>query len=239
MMHAADDVVYGRIGTLDPGDLVVIRAVDDDSDVVTLLEGGRTRYGAVGDVVLYRPAGDETETPIIHRAIAYVDVAESRGATTYRVKWDPATPCAGGARRDGAWCVFDSRGILLPEHGIVDPGERPYKPTRDGFITKGDNPLTNRLADPMAGISTDDNGRPSVVPLEWVEGVSRGELPWLGLLKLAVQGQPNEAQPPPSYVRVGSAYAPADLWVMLVVSLAAVLLAPMVIDRIVEIRRAQ
>ena len=47
----------------------------------------------------------------------------------------------------------------------------------------------------------------------------RGELPWLGLIKLSLSGKRNENNPPSTWLKVGSAYAPKDLWVMLAVSL--------------------
>jgi hypothetical protein len=103
-------------------------------------------------------------------------------------------------------------------------------PAESGFVTKGDNPRTNGKTDQAAGISRDAAGRPALVPLGHVEGKARGELPWLGLVKLALAGAPNERDPPASYVQVGSAHAPGDLWVMLALSLAALLGGPFAWD---------
>ncbi len=227
MRHAQGP--FGRIGTIDPGDLVAVKAVSSPDDVQTMVEGGRSRYGLPGDVLVYFPANDRASTPIIHRAIAYV-VAQGE---SYRVRWDPDAPCVGGADKDGSWCVYGSSGVTLPVIGLAD-----YRPAATGFITKGDNPATNADADVVNGISHDARGRPSIVRPEWVEGKARGELPWLGLVKLAIAGHPNEQDPPASYVTIGWASAPGDLWIMLVVLLVVLIGGPLVGD-LVAARRGR
>lgn len=227
MMHR--DGPFGRVGTIDPGDLVVVKAVDGVDDVATLVEGGRSRYGLPGDVLIYFPADDRAAVPIIHRAIAYVEVE----ASGYRVRWDPDAPCVGGASKDGAWCRYGSAGVTIPAANL----DR-YRPNANGFVTKGDNPVTNPDADVVNRISHDAEGHPSIVRPEWVEGKARGEVPWLGLLKLSLAGQPNERNPPASYVRVGWAYAPPDLWVMLGVALAVLVGGPLAFDAWRARRRA-
>lgn len=235
MMHRDSEVRYGRLGTLDPGDLVIVRDIDSPDDVRTLVEGPRTRYAAPGDVVVFYRAGDRSQTPVIHRAIAYVDVREGNGETVYAVRWDPEAPCdAGGAKdpADPGWCLYDEEGVLIPTAGVqgAGVGMNPYRPNADGFLTKGDNPASNRIIDQSSGISLDAQGRPSVVRTEWIVGKARGELPWIGLLKLAVGSQPNEQAPPDAYVRIGNAYAPKDLWVMLGVTLFVLVGVPLLVD---------
>ena len=229
MMHRDDEVSYGRVGTIDPGDLVLVKRVAEPGDVRTFLEGASDHYREPGDVIVYRPGGDERATPIIHRAMAYVEVLDGG----FRVRWDPAAPCEGNGAKDPAdpgWCLFPREGLLIPSAGIAWRDGSPWRPDADGFITKGDNPSTNPIMDPAAGISKNERGGPGVVRLAWVEGKARGELPWFGLVKLALAGQPNEDSPPPSYVKVGSAYAPADLWVSLAVALVLLLAGPVAWD---------
>ena len=217
MMHADADVSYGRIGTIDPGDMVLVKEVDGPEDVETFAEGGDTRYGKPGDVVVYYANNNTGRTPIIHRAITYVTVEGSGNERTYRLVWN-------GQER-----VFDSRGILIPELGF-DAAHFPdggYKPPRSGFITKGDNPVTNRLADQAMGLS-------AIVEPSWIQGKARGELPWFGLIKLALSACPripcNQDGAPAGWTIVGYATAPKDLWVMLAVALAAVIFVPIGYD---------
>lgn len=230
MMHPDGSVGYGRIGTMDPGDLVLVKRAPDAASVRTALDGGKEHYAGSGDVIVYRSGGGTGATPIIHRAIAYVEVGGTASAREYRVRWAPDAPCPPGAEAARGWCVFGEKGIFLPSHGIVTPSNQPYRPDASGFITKGDNPRTNQYADPVVGISKDAGGRPGVVRMEWIEGVARGEVPWIGLLRLSLGPTPNEDSPPASYIRVGNAYAPPDLWVMLLVALVAVFAGPVVVD---------
>ena len=233
------DVKYGRFGTIDPGDLVLVKDVEGVDEVGTLVEGGKERYGRAGDVIVYYPANDRTRTPIIHRAVAYVEVREDAGEREFWVRWNPDAPCEpwDGVRKseDGRWCVYDSRGVYIPSVPIAGFGStlrdpNPYKPVRSGFITKGDNPTTNPQTDQVTQLSRDEQGNPSPVQIEWVEGKGRAELPWLGLIKLSLSGQPNERNPPAAWVKVGSAYAPKDLWVMLGVSLFLLVGVPLLYD---------
>ena len=226
MMHADSEVTFGRLGTIDPGDLVLVKRIARGEDVGTLVEEGGEHYGAAGEVIVFYSAGDRARTPIIHRAVAYVDVDEA--TREYRVRWSAEAPCVGGAVKetsDGvAWCTY-ATGITIPSLGLDD-----YRPIRSGFLTKGDNPVTNRGTDQVSGIARDENGVASPVPIEWVEGAARAELPWVGLVKLALAGKPNQDHPPGAWVQIGWASAPQDLWIMLGITLAALVGVPLAMD---------
>ncbi len=68
-------------GSMEPhiniGDVVLIKR---PTDIVTYKEGQTTGYqsfGNYGDVIVYRPNGDPNMTPIIHRAMYWVNVGDS------------------------------------------------------------------------------------------------------------------------------------------------------------------
>lgn len=242
-------VKYGRFGFIDPGDLVLVKEVDGVDDVRTLVEGGRETYGMPGDVIIYYVANDRGGTPIIHRAVAYVELVGEGEDLEHWVRWSDSTPCEGGAQkrqRDGrSWCVYDERGVLIPSvpiqgFGSSERDPNPYGPVRaSGFFTKGDNPSTNTQTDQQSGLSRDERGLSVPVQPEWIQGKARAELPWLGLIKLSLAGRPNEQNPPSSWVKVGAAYAPKDLWVMLGISLFLLVGVPLIYDgvKIVKVRR--
>lgn len=239
MMHADIEVGFGRVGTIDPGDLVLVKTASSVDDITTLLEGGRSRYGKAGDVIVYHPAGDLRRTPIIHRAVAYVEVRGSGPSTTYDVRWSDERACEPDSTKvqhDGhSWCRFGADGVLIRSVPIWGAGSNaaratPFRPAATGFITKGDNPVTNRDTDQLAQIAVDARGNPVPVPFGWIEGKGRGELPWLGLVKLALAGKPNEDNPPSTWIKVGSAYAPRDLWVMLALTLIVFVGGPIAYD---------
>ena len=129
-------------GSMEPhmkkGDIVFIQDISRTS-VVTQEEGaisGYKTFGDYGNVILYRKYGRTDVTPIIHRAMYYVE--------------------AGAPMWDG--------GPIAPHAG---------------YITKGDNEITNRQYDQY---------RLCTVPIreEWVIGVARYRIPYAGHVRLEV-----------------------------------------------------
>lgn len=173
MMHV--DEPFGRLGTIDAGDMVLLVKVDERSDIVT--RGSNTKgayarrdsdfffYGDYGDVIIYRKYGDPDETQIIHRAMCWVDVEINEGEKTYTIK---------------EWDIYKEKSLYIPELGIQKPNGDPITPdwSHSGFITKGDNPRTNPTCDQLGGICREP------VKLEWVTGKARSELPWIGTINL-------------------------------------------------------
>lgn len=250
-------VGYGKIGFIDPGDMVFVKRAGQRSDISTMAEAAARdpnakNYGKPGDVVVYfnfervpqdavaREEAKKARTPIIHRAIAFVEVTgEDRdacaagrptGRATYSVFWE-------GQPRN-----FGSSGIYLPSMGFGGPRSpgvtetNGYKPCWSGFITKGDNPVTNVLPDQALGGGTLPQ---HPVEFDWVEGKAVGELPWFGLIKLALSSNLNypcqigfRPHDPAcrDVVKIMNANSPPDLWVMLGVSLAVIAVAPLGYD---------
>lgn len=233
MMHAIQETPYGRMGTIDVGDMVFVRGVDGPDDITTWAEGGKDRYGHPGDVIAYQPNGERagTNISVIHRAIAYVEV-----------EYAPGIPAPGTAKKpvlyrlhwiDGEVREWDGRGIYFPPLGFDESwGFSPsngYKPGYDGFLTKGDNAFSNPATDQAMGLS-------KLVEPTWIVGKVYGEVPWMGLAKLAMQsGQTNPAVP--NWERIGNAYAPLELWTMFFLTIALVVLVPLTADTTRAYRR--
>lgn len=220
MMHTNAEAPYGRIGSIDVGDIVFVRAVDQNTRIDLWVEGGDLHYGRPGQVIAYAQDGNRENETIIHRAITWVDVDRAPdGNVTYRVKW-----------LDGKTLTFGDEGIYLPELGFDETWGYTrfagYRPAYSGYITKGDNPFTNGAADQAvnggAHIST-------IVDPSWVEGTVHGEVPWVGLGKLALRpDRTNLAQT--GWDRVGNAFAPLELWTMFFLVLVLVILVPFAFD---------
>lgn len=160
MMH--ENEPFGRIGTIDAGDMVFLVKVNSRSDVVTKAarDSNNYHYGDYGDVIIYRPYGDENEDQIIHRAIYWVEYHEESG--TYSVEGNPDNQ--------------NVKLINIPEIGLESyVPEHPHS----GFITKGDNPRTNTECDQVSREICLD-----LIKVEWISGKARGELPWIGTLNL-------------------------------------------------------
>lgn len=161
-----DPTRYGRIGFIDPGDLILVKDIDRRSDVRCLAAGGEHHYGRSGDVIIFTPDG-RPGTPIIHRCLFWLDV---HGDGTFSV------PEFGLSR------VRDLNQPQLAQLGLRT-GYADFLrsagagPEDSGFITRGDN---NNDADQSHGSTV---AQMPVRPA-WVLGVARGEIPWLGLVKL-------------------------------------------------------
>ncbi len=121
------------------GDIIFVESIDR-TEIITYEAGkqsGYTSFGYNGDVILYKPYGKDGATPIIHRAMYYVEEGEPMWAD------GPAAPHA-------------------------------------GYITKGDNAVTNPSYDQQGSISYQHP-----VKKDWIIGVARFyRVPVLGYVSL-------------------------------------------------------
>ena len=164
MMH--ENEPYGRVGTIDAGDMVLLVKVNSRSDIVpfAVKDSNNFYYGDYGDVIIYRPYGDEDLDQIIHRSMCWVEYNEDYG--TYTVK---------------EYGLFNVSSVTIPRLGLnkwthpkIDRDGTPITP-HSGYITEGDN---NDYCDQVGGICDQP------IKLEWISGKARGELPWIGTLNL-------------------------------------------------------
>lgn len=238
---------FGRIGTIDPGDLVLVKDVDEVTDVETAFgSGSRGGYGGHGDVIVFKPFGS-TGTPIIHRAMLLVE-ASPEGCTpqvdcTYRVPEACAPEFTEYVRSiQGtveALCqgTMDPITILLERDGLeLKMTNYPCDqcgPFYTSFLTRGDNNDHNdQLAQEGGRCNTSCNSPP--VRLEWVIGKARGEVPWFGMIKLMIYG--NERYRPDTDPTLGAnwkvlaATAPWDIWLSLFLAVGVLVATPVTID---------
>ena len=160
-------------GSMEPnmerGDLVFIvdngrftpdGAVDDGGASTGIVpadlaeRNGRTKFNRPGDVVVFRPNGNAGQTPIIHRAMFWVESGEN---------WYDR------ADRDAIGSADDCEAL--------NHCPAPHA----GFITKGDNELTNRNYDQTSRLS-------APVRPEWVVGTAELRIPYLGHVRLLFSG---------------------------------------------------
>ncbi|MDD3042930.1 MAG: S26 family signal peptidase [Methanosarcinaceae archaeon] len=135
-------------GSMEPhmqkGDIIFIKNIDR-VDLITNKEGnensGYMSFGEYGNVILYKPYGQEGVTPIIHRAMYRVETGEPM------------------------W-----------ENGPAAP--------HPGYITKGDNPVTNNHFDQEGMISYN-----TPIKDEWIIGIAKYRIPYLGHIRLLFSGK--------------------------------------------------
>jgi len=164
-MEHPDNPPFGRIGTIDAGDMVLVQKVYSHKDIVThggelggaQAKNGWRSYGDYGDVLIYKPLGREDTPQIIHRVMCWVEVDNSGNTTSYTI---------------AEHGVFNEEELNIPELGLINK-----KPswTHSGYLTKGDN---NNVIDQISSIC------PQPLKLEWISGKARLEIPWLGTINL-------------------------------------------------------
>ena len=113
-------------------------------------EIGHKEFNRHGDVIIYRPDGDGRRTPVIHRAMLWVEDDENW--------YDRADPDAVGSADD----CGELRNCPAPHAG---------------FITKGDNGVSNSNYDQAGTLS-------APVKPGWVVGTAEVKVPYLGQIRL-------------------------------------------------------
>jgi len=225
MQHDGDT---SSIGTIDTGDLVLVKKAHDRHDIKSYLEGvleDYRKYGDYGDVIIYRRGGSDQYTPIIHRVVIYLEAnpdGESFSAPILRFfqrgeDYDFVNSADTLENITGTIRLYDygfmGMGVDVPVGGILSSMSVTGLPIHSGFITKGDfNPTVDQVMGPA------DSRQP--VAFDWIVGKARGEIPWFGIMKLWVTGAlPDDT--PSNSIR--------NLWISLILIVAVPLSVEIVI----------
>lgn len=216
---------YSHLGVIDTGDLVIVKKVEK-KDIVTYLAGKKTgykKYGDYGDVIVYYKNGikeyeGKSVTPVIHRAMAWVDVIDKNNGTYYIPEIDTyfngkielAEIGLSGGSSIGAPCKTQN----------YPNGDNPKCLKHSGYITKGDS-TGNPHPDQLTHVDI-LGARVQPTDPDWVVGAARGELPWFGLIKLKIT-QPNNYE-----------QAPPECRTMLWISMFTILVGPFAVGKLWE-----
>ncbi|MBI0581738.1 MAG: S26 family signal peptidase [Methanomassiliicoccales archaeon] len=200
-MQHSDDRSF--IGTIDTGDLVIVQS-SDGSDVRTYVESysdGHRTFGDYGDVIVYERYGRSDYTPIIHRAMLRLEFnATSSSFDAPSLAGLPSDKWGNGLSEEGRW--WNLTGVVE----IYDVGYRSALLSVDltsllafyadhdldhgGIITMGDHNVRE-----VGGVYVGfyDQYPSAAICREpvmdgWIVGEAKAELPWLGLIKLWVNG---------------------------------------------------
>ena len=197
MQHAPHDVP----GLINAGDLVLAQKVPNASiqPYVVALATGHATYGEPGDVLLYYPYGGTNSTPLVHRALLWLQYVPSK--QLYNAPDLAGLPC-GANRTVGEFGYQTSNGTngcgtgLLRTLILYNVGwdkklvSLTLDPTtlgaHSGYLTMGDN-----NSGPDQGPSEGAGTAPSLSTLVepgWIIGVARGMIPWVGAIKLLFEG---------------------------------------------------
>lgn len=225
MQHSS---TYAYLGDLNIGDVVLVKKVSSAPQVSTYVSGeasGYTTYGEFGNVIIYRPYGSTQVTPIIHRAILYLEYNSTGGG--YDVpslgnlpasQWYVMSPVGNTHSMYNIKYDIKLLDVGYPHTAVIIPitsflGKANY----NGFVTMGDHNHAvygENATDQSLGIF------PLPVKTQWIDGIAVGDMPYVGLLKLFLSGG----------IPAGT---PANSIDALIVIIAVVIAAPVAADLLV------
>lgn len=215
------------IGVGDTGDLVLVRATPRPGDVVTYVEGrarGYGTYGDHGDVVLYR--SPTSGMRIIHRPM-------------FRMVWNETAggfdiPSLLALPRGVAWNVSQSQPLALKAGDNVTLHDVGFRALTVRFFIRAfvhevvaDRCTTENPCYVTMGDYNAPGYDPALIRHSWLLGRARGEVPWLGLLKLFIVGT----------YEWGDPRVPGNSWTSLLTLLVLLIVVPVVGDVIWLLRR--
>jgi len=205
MQHSSTE---SYIGTIDTGDMVILKKLGNTGEIRTYLDSlsdGYQTYGEYGDVVIYRPFGSNSITPIIHRSLLRMEYNVTGGGFDIPALGDVPSSMWSVVGGPQDWHNLKAE-LVLTGIGynnvtvrvnvsiILNTFAHYNMAPFGGLVTLGDN---NRgIVDQMTNICW------APVKADWVNGVARGELPWFGLLKLWITG-PTPDGPVPENSKTG------------------------------------
>jgi signal peptidase len=198
------------IGVADTGDIVLVQAVPGSDEVVTYVEGraqGQGTYGDFGDVIIFqRPTHAKA---VIHRPLVRLLWNETAGgfdipsllALERGVDWNSTQTTPHGLKAGDSVTLYNATFQRLTVRIAMDAFLREIIATRcvpenPCYVTMGDNnaPVHDQF----------------LVRHSWILGRARGEVPWIGLLKLVVDRT----------YGWGDSRVPANSWTFLGVTLS-------------------
>ncbi len=231
-LSSACEGSYGRLGTIDPGDLVFVRDVDARADVTTFAAEARCddtelgqlscacdheTFGACGDVIIYKPGGSDLATPIIHRALFWLEVHDDG---TFSVPECGLDRVERSELNDVCLASLGARGWNNAHYLDALTAED------SGFVTRGDN---NAELD-VPGIT------PYPVRPDWILGKARGEVPWVGLVKLWVSDFTTGCSGDPR-IPCNFDNAPPDVKTLMWLTVGVLVVSPFVVEKVQTLRQ--
>ena len=171
------DNYESSIGTIDTGDVMIIKSPEKVT-IHSYVEGtyeGYKSFGDYGSVIIYE-RGDDIN-PVIHRAIVWLDY-NGRGTWSipslahYNGLWS----CTSGTDYTNLSGTLTFTDITQSRKTVQINLDSLQK--QSGYLTMGDNPVTNTYFDQSAGIISHPIGSDDI------RAVAVHEIPWMGVIKV-------------------------------------------------------
>lgn len=185
------DTTHSEIGIIDTGDVVIVKD-PSKAEICSYIEGTQNGYESFGDygsVIIYNRGNGQN--PVIHRAILWLEYntnTDTWSASTlknYSGEWSVIDPETNNSTKN--WSSM--RGVL--EFTNITNSSKNVKIDLDslqkksGYLTMGDNPVTNKYFDQSVGIIN------HLISADDIRSVAVMEIPWIGCIKLMIKGSDN------------------------------------------------
>lgn len=184
-----------QIGTIDTGDMVILKNKDSYNQLITYVDGYSNNYstfGEYGNVVVYERNPSNNQNPVIHRLILYLEyVGNIDGTDTWSApslmefdnNWSciqsTGTPITDCTKLSGVLTLYNiGYGNKTISFNFANLENYKYS----GYLTMGDNASTNNYFDQSTSITS------GLVTYEQIKSVAWIEIPWGGVLKLVKNG---------------------------------------------------
>jgi signal peptidase len=196
MQHSDDS----EVGIIDTGDMVLLRSTDKH-DPVTYVEGyasGYEKFGEYGDVIVYEREG---QNQVIHRAILYLEYNGDGTFTGVGLEdyvdenGDPLWSCTSGNDPNNLSGTLTLNDIGAFGKTVTVNLTEFAADGSSGYLTMGDNE-GNYTVDQLLGIAD------GLVTDDLVKGTAWVEIPWVGAVKLILNGDDANLR----------SYAPSSIW---------------------------
>ena len=189
------DDTRSSIGCIDTGDTVIV-ALPEKTEIQSYIEGshsGFSTFGDYGSVVIYEHWSNKN--PVIHRAIVWLDYNPATDT------WSaPSLKNYEGEWHDSSFdkdCM-DLHGTLVfsditQSHKNVSFNLDSLQNKASGFLTLGDNPVTNNSFDQSSPGSY-------LVSMDKINSVAIHELPWIASLKILLKNDGDNLEKVPNSI---------------------------------------
>jgi len=182
-----------EIGAIDTGDIVIVqdKSKADIQSYVLGSQTGHSSFGKYGSVIIYNRSS--TQNPVIHRAILWIDYDESTSTwSSTELKNYDSTKWYCDTSENWSWSNLKGTLWLTVDEKEVSINLDSLQIKQSGYLTMGDNPVTNRSLDQAAGIINHP------ISMDEIRSVAIWEIPWLGMFKLEMNGNTHVSHVPNS-----------------------------------------
>ena len=192
--HSMQHDTQSEIGVIDTGDLILVKS-PDKCDIVSYVEGtqnGYQSFGDYGNVIVYKR---DTGNPVIHRAFLWLEYNgdgtwSAPSLENYSKLWT-CSETSDWNHLEGTLTFYEVGNVVKNKVDGVEVVGKTLSinlstlEKKSGYLTVGDS-VSNTYFDQASSITH------SLASKDNIKSVAWKEIPWLGSIKLMLNGHTSE-----------------------------------------------